>query len=752
MATCSIKLYSTHITPARNALVDDLEVYLGTLVPTYQDLAFQYQKLGLDLEIVVNMPQGTIANQSLGNYCRIAQDNEVWYYFILDSQWKSPSAVSLKLSIDSINTFRNKFTFSPKTTIMRQHGDRFFNRDVGTGNLLRKIDLEPENISAFKLKTIDNKAEEANLNFDWYLMYRTAQTLSPDNLNNPVDCYLFASEPLTITPGSSGTATFTYKDFIDGRYYFFTDLDNPVGAGAVNFPGGAVSNFTLSNGEGRQMVVLHRSGTSLYYALYSAYPPGEHRFIRFAQSQGQYNTYQRYTFPTDPLVESLGTSQSTDPGTFVLINSITINTGVMFRFGNIDYTNIGPYGVREKYPLSVLYISAGSLERKTLSLGGIDRTDSRIVKIIKLPYCPVNVTYSNGVYTFPSEWEYDNGLMKLKDASLSTEFEHEFYSQNIGYILQFSPADTSTTALRRIQAESKLYHSDFYTYKYCYDNFSNEIKWEHFSPEGWAIFGKPSLKFTFKPSNTINSNFDIYCDYAEFVANGQQDYEGHLLIKRNNEETVFSNDYINYIRTGYNYDRKAQQQSTAMNYLGAGLSLVGAIASFAAAGVTGGVSVAAGIALATSSVATLASAASAQATNERNMEAKLAGLRAQATNVAGADDVDLLSYYNGNRMHLIQYNTTTVQRNAIYNLFFYCGYAHNAVEVPNITSRYWFNYIMCKPVFNEESTTLYNAYLDDIKQRFQIGVTVYHHHENQWDWDQQYENWETFLVGAMPQW
>ena len=34
------------------------------------------------------------------------------------------------------------------------------------------------------------------------------------------------------------------------------------------------------------------------------------------------------------------------------------------------------------------------------------------------------------------------------------------------------------------------------------------------------------------------------------------DYENYLLINRNNEETIFSNDYLNYIRNGYNYDQK----------------------------------------------------------------------------------------------------------------------------------------------------------------------------------------------------
>ena len=126
------------------------------------------------------------------------------------------------------------------------------------------------------------------------------------------------------------------------------------------------------------------------------------------------------------------------------------------------------------------------------------------------------------------------------------------------------------------------------------------------------------------------------------------------------------------------------------------------------------------------------------------MQNKLANLAAQSTAVMGSDDVDLLSYYNGNRLEIKKYDTTSQQKDALYKLFFYCGYSHNVVAKPNIRSRYWFNFIQCKPVFNEEGATPYNDYLDDVKSRYESGVTVYHHHYDniRWDWEQKFENWE----------
>ena len=82
----------------------------------------------------------------------------------------------------------------------------------------------------------------------------------------------------------------------------------------------------------------------------------------------------------------------------------------------------------------------------------------------------------------------------------------------------------------------------------------------------------------------------------------------------------------------------------------------------------------------------------------------------------------------------------------IADLFYYTGYKHNKLEKPNLTSRYWFNFIQCSPVFNEEGASPYNDYIDDIKARYEAGITVYHSHNGVYDWDQELENWEVSIL------
>lgn len=722
MATSSIKIYRTHITPTRNALVDDIEDYLGSLTPTHQDDTFQYLKLGLDLNVVVNVGQSAIANHTLGNYCRIVEDGKIWYYFILNCSWKSANAVELKLSIDSINTFRNDLTWDDKTTIAREHENRLARYEArNTGEAIRIIDKQPEKVEAIKFLNTDTTVNQTGLNYNWYLMYRTKEEITTLNPNSSVECLLFADQSFQVT---AGEASYIRPAVLEPGYFYFLTYED---LGATNGTLSDNTTWKTDYEEEISMTTTYISSGIVFYLSGDGTQIIVHKYA--SAGEGSPSTWTTTITPTTYSVS------------YIYIASSSTSTIAARRL-----TDAYPHDHSAILGSTLVTLSLiGSVSTKTIY--NIDKTDSRIVKIIKLPYCPVEVTKSGNSLVFDNNWSYVDGLMQLNDSQLALEFENEFYSftpsQQLVYYIQ--PTDRSVYASRNMLTESKLYNSDFYTFKYVYDSFTNEIRWENFNSIQWDVAGRPAIDFTFKPTNTINSRFDFYADYAANYYD-TQDFEGHLLVNRNNEQTVFSNDYLNYLRTGYNYDKKAKEQSNVMNWVTAGLSLVGAVVSFAASTVTGGVSVAAGVALATSAIAGFAGAASNQASNERQMENRLTSLRAQSTGVAGADDVDLMSYYSDNRMHVITYNTETVQREALYNLFFYCGYAHNAIAIPNLTSRYWFNYIMCKPVFKEEGVTPYNEYIDDIKARYQTGVTVYHHHHNQWDWDQQYENWENYIA------
>ena len=98
-----LKIYKTQLTPARNALLDNIEAYLQAIENppayytgkdelTYVDNDFQFIKPDLDITIKINLPRNNNnLFDSIGNYARVEQKQEdgfsaVWYYFIIGSR------------------------------------------------------------------------------------------------------------------------------------------------------------------------------------------------------------------------------------------------------------------------------------------------------------------------------------------------------------------------------------------------------------------------------------------------------------------------------------------------------------------------------------------------------------------------------------------------------------------------------------------------------------------------------------------
>lgn len=817
MATSIINIYQTYITPDRNALVDNIDTYLSTLTPLYTSNDFQYIKLDANIVIKIDSPQQTLTNMEVGNYVTIQQDNKTWYYFLMNATWTSSNTLSLELSIDSINTFRNDLTFSDKTQIMREHKTRLFKQD-DSQYLIRNIDRQSEDLNfTGKIQVLQETVRQPNLDYDWYLMYRTSQDLTVENISNPVSCYLFASQPVKIQSASPITSkTYTYEDFNEGMFYYLTLLDNSDGefsTDGLNITGvdsiklGQTYTTVVNTGDtiGQRQVlglVLYRQGTQLYYALQF----DDRVIYKTASGDIKYSVMAPVTClwtDTAPSTLSYATALLSQYN-MTEIDSCTITNALFFRVSSTYYQIPEQAYVYATQKMNA-YINQGDIILNTIE--DIDRTDSRIMKIIKLPYCPVNITYdsSSQIVTFPSEWSYSNGLMFMQDSSLSVELENDNFATVKIPELLVQNTIINPLEPKNIKYESKLYHSDFYTFKFVYDSFFRELRLESFNTAlhdtsvNWSPVNM-YIPISFKATNTINSkfafNFNKYFitseqyDFADYLQT--MDYEDYLLISRNNEETIFSNDFINYIRSGYNYDKKLKDINYVNSLISAGLGAIsgvgGAIGSYAGnalapvrngtyiggaqnrladdlnrrayIGVRGSyanqllnyqnrVRLGSSLGGITAGLLQGLFSATAQAqVSEINIQKKLSELAIQATVASGSDDVDLLSYYNNNRLQVFKYRVSDISQQILWKLFFYCGYSHPVMKVPNMTSRYWFNYIMCDPKFLEEGNSPFNNYIDDVKARYNLGVTVYHYHPGvgpQWDFAQDYENWETDL-------
>ena len=460
---------------------------------------------------------------------------------------------------------------------------------------------------------------------------------------------------------------------------------------------------------------------------------------------------------------------------------------------NIFQVPYGSYFIPTTSELSsshALFINGlDSKEARVLPLSSLDRTLPTLVKIMALPYCPtsikINGTIESGTYNFmfdanvieietPDAKEtrlvYRNSVAPdfgkyINDYSIDLKYSTESdLDKNYSSYEYFLNNGLNSITLKDISNEPKLLNSTYTNYRFVYDNVSKNIRMEDIVPTS----DKLTISTWYMPTNTIDSKilfkFDLNDNYQEIY-----DWDKVLISTRDNEIPIYNSEYLNYIRYGYKTEREnmlataaAQQQQSYTNAaLGAGGgmlsgalvgakvgSLAGGIGAIPGAVIGAVVGLAAGIA---------AGAASINAVNttienaQRSMSQKLLELQNTASTVInGSAAPDLMTNYSGNRLHFMLYEMPLLLKNALYDKLFYCGYSHPVQEKPEMNNRVIFNYIQCVPVFINESTSRYNYYMADIKDRFNTGITKYHDisslqdkNSNQLytDWIQDYENW-----------
>ena len=112
-----------------------------------------------------------------------------------------------------------------------------------------------------------------------------------------------------------------------------------------------------------------------------------------------------------------------------------------------------------------------------------------------------------------------------------------------------------------------------------------------------------------------------------------------------------------------------------------------------------------------------------------------------------ADDIDLLYEYCQNKAKLCSYKVSEQMENILDDLFYYGGYISNEQKIPVVNSRYWFNYVQASLIL-EETNNLTEEIENDIKEKFENGVTFMHLRNNTFDLKQEKENMETSIVGG----
>lgn len=590
-----------------------------------------------------------------------------------------------------------------------------------TRRYYRKIDPVNENINPF-LHCGDASGRKLEnpkplLAQNWYLLYRNQNDPS-ESLVNPVNCYLI---PQNATPVNSAyiVGNRLIPSWLEeGKWYVFpvssiqATLSNGV---TTEIPGLGRTEQLLITKAGNKINVMEIWGTASAERWGILWQYDDIEYITFASVPIPY-----YRYDSAPSL-NLAWATSSHTGT-----------------GNFDNSGADAYvdGVDK-----------------------IDRTDAKNIKLIKLPYCPYNFGISGGklMTDGSSDWDYaevtqsGGGILyalKLKDMSTKLYASMTWYT---GVYHPFANLHVTLTPdnrdLRDDIIDSKLFHSEFFKPTYYYDSFSFQISLEKCVITSYLDASEYNyLKLRYDMTSTINSRF-MFTFNNYYINYGEQNYAKNLIIVRNNEEVLYNVAFINYVRTGYNFDQKAKTLTNIANWTGVGLSMASIGASLFAPSVP--LKVAGVVASLVSMATSVKSAVVSSVQNEQTLQNKILQTQNQTASVAGSDDVDLMSVYAENRLKYIIYEPMPNMKNLLNDMFFYAGYNSGRMGLPNHNTRCNFDYLECDAVLESAGANIPQEIIDEIKNCYKVGVTFIHkttRTDDKWDIEQKYENWENAIL------
>lgn len=727
----------------RNNVFDDIEEYLASFcTKVYEADNIQLQQIEFNKTLRIDKPE-IFAQLNEFNYCYVSLDvlNEngqvdcTYYYFIDDVKRRGSQTIELSLTLDTVQTFYNEIfnLLSPRTRVLREHTNRFLgkeHRDALNKLPWATIDRNSEGLNPplYRLSRgseilPDERLEAAGA---WFLVYQTANDITADT-RQPVVAYLMPENSIKVSsandlPAGYHLNTFTSEE-LQGDYANIL-IDGKDGNDGAYFD--SFSSYKVGGSlDGGTIRALQLNGSN-YLKVFIKEPP---------TLQGPAYYIEKTILPSNPY------------------SSVKVMDGANVRKANtlltaLDFqNNPGPFFQYEQ-----LFLSDASTYFDLAPFSTLKRTDTRLMKIIKLPYYPLTASYDSKGTLILNDAVLENGKIKVNN------FEDDFFNENIkgerNYVYArrafYSPVNTTNVttfggrqylAWNAVQ-DPKIFNSEFYQEKIQYDNYSYLYKFEDFNitdPLKQLDNYRLACEISYKQSSIMASRMVFWFDWGQiakrngltsFEPRTTQDYGEFLFVERSNEMPIYNNAYIDYINNGYNYDRKNLDEQKASRWVNFGANILTGTAQTAVGLATGNAfSITKAVGEVGGTFSTIYNNIIAQASAERGLEQKQNDLRRQASTVSACDDMSLFQLYGRNLLLSFRYGCSNEVLDNIKKLFHFYGYASARTGKPNIDNRYWFNFVQCTPDFILSSAyknTMFLNYADDISQRLGEGLTIYH--------------------------
>lgn len=708
----NLTFYNTGFRPEYNGVYEEIETYLSTLTPTYST-EYKFIDPALNVVIKIDASSHQFDTRNIGNFVRATDGSNIWYYFIINCQWRGKETLLLELGLDTLNTFWKELKFSNESHITRRYKDRFVKDNQGRG--FPVVDAYPEEISTPpQIRTSKKVIGDTE---KWYLIYKTDYVQTSELSENPVSCYTCAETEQTIATQNVGTVTWSAASMASNVWYA---LYGKACAGfTVKFAG---RNFNIKTVADREnYLYFYKESNTAIKLVYVEFPvnPQYGNMVINEYSAGTiefltatFVYMQQSNHPTKP-------TNATEAGK--ILAGLDNSTQVWLMAGT-QYTNLSAF--------SDWY--------------NRNKTDSRIVRIVQLPYAPFQKeTTTDGQLVIPDGWKPEDALLKLTNPNI--EFRHTIATEIIQIpeldIEDFTPQHAPLGATY----EPKLYNSAFSSFKFIYDSNIYVFNPEE-NPDPAEFLNSATITFHASTTldNTLAFEFDTYL-------NQTQDYGEFLISNRSNSIPYYTNDYLHYLRFG----KAVDERQAGFNIAGAAVRGLGGTLSTAAS-IAGGIGLAIGKgaavgggalgvagAIAGGVIGLVSTAIGISQTNANardTINAKIDQYTHQASNVNGTSDVSIFDIYGKNKLLYVTYSPREEFKNAIYDYFRYYGYACDEYgDIKQMYTRVYSDYFVVEPMF--EDALLWTPYKDDISARLKLGIRVYHY-KNGYDFKLAYENWE----------
>ena len=580
----------------------------------------------------------------------------------------------------------------------------------------RKVDLLSEGLTPILYKKSEEVIRRDNLiDCDWFLLYRN-QNDPTEALVNPVECYLIPSKEIPVNVGSIQTGGRVNPDNLELGKYYYIPLTYHQTRTITLSTGTSISYSSPNN----PFVIMQKTANNKIMAL----------FIKWVAIAGVDTSEVYQTEVCDYFnIDSLPTKY------------LTSNT-----YSSIIYSTFTAWSLPYEWD------SSGYSPLTLDDIDKVDRTDAKNIKLIKLPYLPYDFEISGGKLVITdTDFEHvsltqsGGGIIEvLKLTNLNVKFNYNFQIGSSPLsVLSVGEHTFDVNDLRDDTLESKIYHSDFYQPKFVYDSFAYVFQLERMDINTFiASNHKENMELKYVVSTTINSRFMFqFTDYVSYVA--REDYNNVMPIARNNEIVLYNVPYINYIRTGYNYDVKNKSTQASTTWSSVGFGVLGTTTALMFPSTP--LKVAGVVASILSTITAIRNGVVSQVQAERSLDEKMLASKNQSTAISGSDDVDLMSVYTENRAKMCLYEVSDNIKNLLLDLFYYTGYVSNRMGLPNTKTRISFDYLEADIVITDYSN-MSTEIMDELVGVYKNGLTFIHHvasrTSDKWDMDQIYENYE----------